>query len=171
MDISATSSLAAVIISTIALFVSGVLAVRQVSMMRHANQMPVLVDLMQEFRSAEFQMAEGYVLNKLSAENDVSLGCSGLTGPPSLAVNLVNSFFLSLGTLVAQDMVDEATVVLLFGFRADRAWKALESRIMREREIRNDPFFAVPFEDLVCRIRDGWPPTDRYRLKFRSLSR
>lgn len=169
MDISASSSLAAVIISIIALFASGILAVRQVSMMRHANEMPVLVDLMQEFRSAEFQMAEEYVLKRLATENDLSLGCSGLTGRASLAVNLVNSFFLSLGTLVAQDMVDEATVVLLFGFRANRAWSALESRIMREREIRDDPFFAVPFEDLVCRVRDGWPPTNRYRLKFRSL--
>ena len=169
MDLSVVSNLAALAISVAALIVSGVLAVRQSSMMRHGNEMPVLVDLMQELRSPEFQKSADYLIHTLAADNDPSLGCSNLPQDARLAVGTVSMFFTSLGALVAHDIADEAIVVTLFGFRANRAWTILEPYIHREREIRGDPFYAVPFEDLVCRVRDGWPPDHRYRLRYRKV--
>jgi hypothetical protein len=71
----------------------------------------------------------------------------------------VASFFTSLGTLVSHRMVDEDMVVAQFGFRARRAWNVLVNYIDQERQLRDDPFYAKPFEHLVHLVRQGWPQT------------
>jgi hypothetical protein len=159
MDPSIILNLAALATSVLALIVSGGIAHRQSKMMRHGNELPVLVDLLQEFRSAKFQAAEDYVLHRLTGEHDPSSGAIGLPVGPRQAVNYVVSFFTSLGALVCHQMVDEKIVVVQFGFRARRAWKVLERYIDQERQIRNDPFYARPFEHLVHLVQQGWPRT------------
>jgi hypothetical protein len=159
MDPSMTLILAALATSVLALVVSGLLARRQSTMMRHGNELPVLVDLLQEFRSREFQTAEHYVLNKLATEHDPWSGTTTLPDDPRHAVNYVASFFTSLGTLVSHSMVDEDMVVAQFGFRAHRAWNVLVTYIDRERQLRDDPFYAKPFEHLVHLVQQGWPRT------------
>jgi hypothetical protein len=171
MDPSMTLNLAALATSVVALVVSGLLARRQSTMMRHGNELPVLVDLLQEFRSRDFQAAEDYVLNKLATENDPLSGTTELPDAPRMAVNYVASFFTALGALAHYQMVDEEIVVAHFGFRARRAWNALEKYIDQERQIRNDPFYARPFEHLVHLVQQGWPPDARYHLKLKTVPR
>jgi hypothetical protein len=171
MNPSMALNLAALAISVFALVVSGLLARQQSTMMRHGNELPVLVDLLQEFRLRDFQAAEHYVLNNLSAENDPSTGTSDMPETPRLAVNYVVSFFISLGTLAYHQMVDEEIVVAQFGFRARRAWEALEEYIDQERRIRSDPFYARPFEHLVRLVQLNWPPDVCYHLKFKTVPR
>jgi hypothetical protein len=99
VDGAALLNVLAVVISFLALAVSGLLASRQASMMRHANEMPILVELMQEFQSKSFQEAEDYVINSLSVEADPAAGWAGLPTRARLAVNTVASFFGSLGSI------------------------------------------------------------------------
>jgi hypothetical protein len=171
MDSSTVLNLVAFATSIVALVVSGLLARQQSTMMRHGNELPVLVDLLQEFRSRDFQEAEHYVLNRLAAETDPSSGSTELPVDPRLAVNYVASFFTSLGALVCHRMVDEEIVVAQFGFRARRAWCVLEKYVDRERQIRHDPFYARPFEHLARLVQEGWPPDTRYHLKLKTVPR
>ena len=62
-----------------------------------SNQLPVLVELFQEFRSTEWQQAEAYVIGRLRAEYDPGLGCSALPDEARIAVNKVVGFFSGFG--------------------------------------------------------------------------
>ncbi|NRQ34145.1 hypothetical protein HII36_20150 [Nonomuraea sp. NN258] len=170
MDFSLLFNILALMLSLTALVISALIALRQSTTMHHANELSVLVDLAQEFRTVEFQRAESYVIESLAKEQDPSLGCSRLPEEARIAVNAVMTFFSSIGTLVVMNMADEVLVVPLFGYRANRAWKALEPFVMRERELRgpNDGFGTF-YEDLVCRIRDKFPLDKSYGLVLRRL--
>ncbi|WP_433207519.1 hypothetical protein ACQP00_41515 [Dactylosporangium sp. CS-047395] len=164
-------NLLALAMSMLALGVSGVLARRQITMMRHGNEVPVLIDLLQELRSPEFQKAEEYVLLRLSSDNDLSHGFFGLSGPARAAVGCIVSYYSALGALVYYRMVDEAIIVGQVGFRANRAWQCLAVYVDYERAARGDLFFAKPYEHLVSLVQRGWPPDDRYGLKLGTVPR
>lgn len=170
MDQSTVINIASLSIAILALVVSAVSATRQWTVMRQANQMSVVVGFMQEFRSEEFQTHERYLLNILAAKGNPTNGVAGQDEPGQRAINYVTSFFSALGMLLVHRIVDEAIVISMFGFRADRAWSLLEGYITRERELRQDPQFASPFEHLVARVRQGWPPDERYRLQQHQIN-
>jgi hypothetical protein len=58
MDFSLLSNVTALELSGLAVATSAILALRQYIAMRHANELPIMVELEQEFRSVEFQRAE-----------------------------------------------------------------------------------------------------------------
>jgi len=60
-------------------------------------------------------------------------------------------------------------VVSKLGYRADRAWTALEPFIAKEREARGGDHHSAFFEDLVSRKRENWPPQEHYGLRLRKL--
>lgn len=170
-DLSFWWNACAILLSVVALLVSVFFASRQSTIMRHSNTLAVVVDLLQEFRSLEFQRAEAYVLaefpDKLPTEQ-------GLSAQPELARvsgYTLTSFFSALGSLVALGIVEERVIVPQFGYRANRAWTILEPYILAERELRGGSDFANLFEDLVCRIRANWPPDTAYKLRLRRLPR
>ena len=164
-------SVAGLILSVAALATSTLLLFRQMTFMRHANQIPVSLNVMQEYRSADFQDARDYVLTALPAEHDPSLGFTHLPQEARRPAIQVTSLFSSLGSLVFFDMIDEKFVVSTLGYRVNEAWEVLEPYILNERKIRNDKDFQTFFEDLVCRIRENWPPEDAYGLKLKSARR
>lgn len=164
------SNVLALVLSTVAILVSGASAVRQITMLRHANQLPVIVDLLREFRSESFQKAQDYVVHRLGAEYPEPVCLSDLSYEARLAASTVRSFFSGLGAMVSEGIADERTVVSVLGYRADRAWSALEPFILKEREARGDAHYAAFFEDLVARTRKNWPPEEHYGLKLRKLT-
>jgi hypothetical protein len=64
VDTSTFLNILALAVSFVSLAVSGLLAMRQTLIMRHANELPILVDLTRDFRAPEFQQAQDYVLNE-----------------------------------------------------------------------------------------------------------
>jgi hypothetical protein len=138
--------------------------------MRHANEIPVSIDLYQEFRSYEFQQAYGFVLRSLASDHDPSLGISGLPEEARFPSVKVASFFTSVGGLVCLGLVDERFAVSMLGTSAHRVWDILEPYIRHERGIRGDDDVLAFFEDFVCRTRDNYPPSRAYGLKFRKLA-
>jgi hypothetical protein len=160
----------ALALSAVSLAISVALALRQVATMRHANQLPVFVELTQEFRDEDFQHAEYYVTERLAKEQSPKLGISGLPEVQRDAVSRVVTLFSTFAALTSFRMVPESMIVALFGFRANRVWTALEPVITREREIRGDPEYLVMYEHLVRRIRDNWPPGKMYPIKLQGLN-
>lgn len=169
MDESSILIIISLIISLVALLTAALLAIRQSILMRHTNELPIFIELTQEFRSRDFQRAEEYVLNQLAAEHSADLGISGLPEDAKAAVTTVLIFFNTFGAYVYFGLADEKIVVSLYAYRANRAWVALEPYIFAERRFRNDDYHVSFFEDLVCRIRDNWPPGVKYHLDEQRL--
>jgi hypothetical protein len=161
-------------ISLLSLAITGLIAARQSTLMRHSNELPIFVELTQEYRSEDYQRAELYVLRQLSTEQPASRGISNLPEGPRMAVTRVFSFYSALGAYVALGLADEQVVISLLGYSINRAWSALEPYILRERTLRNDDYHLIFFEELVCRTRDNWPPHVAYnhnRLRLRDESK
>jgi len=162
-------NIVALVVSAISLITSALLVWRQIGAMRDTNELPIIVDLTQEFRKPEFQRDEHYVVSSLAGEHPASLGCSNLPEEARIAVQNVISIFISLGAFVALNIAEERSVVSLFGYRADRAWRALEPYIREERRLRGGDPFARFFEDLVCRTRENAPWPVKYQVRLRQL--
>jgi hypothetical protein len=158
----------AVAVSVIALLVSGVLTHRQATLARHSNDMRALVDLMQEFRGAAFYDAEFRVLNDVANEIGPEGDYQHLSKKSRAAVNTVMSFFTCLGALVHQGIMQERTLVPIYGFRAAQAWEVLEPYVKQERVRRGDDMLGKPFEDFVCRARRNRPTHIAYKLHYES---
>jgi hypothetical protein len=167
---SNTLSIVSLILSVVAVATSTLFLVRQTTFMRHANEIPISVDLYQEFRSAEFQTAEEYVLKSLSGSHNPSIGLSNLPNEARNPSYRVAAFYSSLGALVALGLVDERFAVSLLGDAAERAWRTLEPYIFNERRICGDDYVFAFYEDLVCRTRENYPVTKAYGLKFKRVS-
>lgn len=153
----------------LALGLSSVLTFRQSVMMRHANEVPLLLETFKEYRSPVYQRHEHYVVTELAQRSPPELGVSGLPEESRIAATSIVTFFNVLGALLIYDMADEKLIVPLFGYRAAQAWGVLEPYIMRERRNRKDDIFAAHFEDLICRVRDHSPPLAAYGLRLRRL--
>lgn len=167
---SVVLNIVAVVLSLASLTISAVLANRQYLAMQRTNQLPVFVELTQEFRSDDFQVAEGYVLLRLHEEQPISMGISGLPDEARIAATRMLTFYSTFGALMVFRMASEAIIVGMFGFRANRTWIALEPYIEREREIRGDPEYVTMFEHVVARTRQMWPPPARYGFTFQRLA-
>jgi hypothetical protein len=152
-------NLVSLFLSLSALGTSTFLLVRQRAFMRHANEIPVTIDLYQEFRSHEFQEAYGFVINSLASDYEPSSGISGLPEKARIPIIKVASFFTSLGGLVYFEMIDERLAVSLLGTAMHRTWDILEPYITREREIRGDDEIYVG-DRAVGRSVTRCPPND-----------
>ncbi|MDT5033078.1 MAG: hypothetical protein QOC94_3249 [Actinoplanes sp.] len=161
----------ALVVAAISLALSVTLALRQLFMMRHANQLPMFVELNQEFRSQEFTESESFVLHELAT--DVSADNGVLLLPPEALkhVNRLTTFYNILGALIIFKVAKESIIVAILGYRASIAWDALEPFILKEREIRGNPYFVCYFEDLVSRARANYPAVSTYNIQLRRLDR
>jgi hypothetical protein len=158
----------ALAVSIVSLAVSGIVALRQVTVMRHANQLPIFIELTQEHRSAAFQGANDRVMSVLADSNLRDRDVSSLPDETRAAFTRVAAFFITLGAMVVFGVVHEAMVVHLFGYRATKAWQAMEPIIKNERVTRRGGRYAAMFEDLVTRTCENWPPGEAYGTVLRA---
>jgi hypothetical protein len=152
--------IASIALSLIAVATSTLLLVRQTLFMRHANEIPVSVDLYQEWRTTEFQAARAYIRDSLSNNHKSSIGLEGLPSEARNATYKVAAFYSSLGALVALGLVDERFAVSLLGGSAEVDWTILEPYIFRQREINGSDYAFAFYEDFVCRVRMNYPLTE-----------
>jgi len=169
MNSSSVLNVIAVVVAFGALTVSLIFALRQTRIMLQANQLPVFIDLIREFRSGSFQQAQYYVLYRLRNENSPEKGILELPDEARLAATAVTSFFSVFGYLVIAGIISEQSAIVALGFSADELWKNLQPFIIAERKLRGNINFSCSFEDFVWRIRANWPPEEHYNLKMRKL--
>lgn len=166
---SLTLTIISLLLSILAVATSTFLLVRQTIFMRHANEIPVSIELHQEFRSEEFQRAYIFVLNSLAPTYSPSLGLSNLPTEVRVQSTKVAAFFTSLGGLVSLGLVDERYAVALMGTLANRAWAVLGPYILCERQLRSDDEVLAFFEDFVCRVRENHPLAKAYGINFKRI--
>ncbi|QQM38060.1 hypothetical protein [Streptomyces liliifuscus] len=96
---------AALMVSVVALGVSGWASLRQLRLAQHANTLPVLVDLFREHRSVRLAGARQFVHERLPG-CDLSAGLDGVPEAERELVRELAWFYDNLGALVAHGVVD-----------------------------------------------------------------
>lgn len=160
-----TINLVALIFSVLAIAVSGWMALRQTRIMRQANQLPIIVELFQEFRGQSIQDSERFILLELRRQHDPNLGYTNLPEPAKAHVHNINTFFISIGVLIAYGVIDAEIMITIIGYRAQQIWSVLEPFVRREREIRGSSYGDY-FEDFVSRCCRTPPETLMEQLKL-----
>lgn len=130
-------ALTGLIVSVIALAVSLAAALRQLRLARHANVVPVLIDLFREHRSRPLMEARRFVYTELHQYN-LSLGLMGLPDEQTRdAVRELMWFYDNLGVMVAHRVVDVEPLAGYLGGSVVDMWKALAPLVRAERGLRS----------------------------------
>ena len=157
-------ALSAVIISIVAVATSVILGGRTLTLARHSNAMPVLIDLLREHRSKRLADARQFVYFDLS-KCDLSLGLGGLPEDKKALVRDLGWFYDNLGALVAHGVIDIAPVSGYMGQSVLLNWEKMQPLIKAERKKRQDSYdperWQVYFENLYHLIREQSPEKAR----------
>ncbi|MFG2128978.1 hypothetical protein ACGFNV_14435 [Streptomyces sp. NPDC048751] len=121
-------------LSAVALLVTLYSAVSQAGLQRRSNQLPAYVDLLADFRSAEFHERYSFVTQRLLAEYDPTLGLSGLPNDVRRQVYDIVYYYQNISVLRLADIVDDEMVALL-RIRVVKVWDAVAPFVLREREV------------------------------------
>ncbi|MEU0646128.1 DUF4760 domain-containing protein [Streptomyces umbrinus] len=163
--------IAALMVSVVALGVSGFVSVRQLRLTEHTNTLPVLVDLFREHRSMRMARAREVVFEQLPGW-DLSAGMEGL---PEAERNLIRElawFYDNLGALVTHGVVDIEPVSGYLGGSVISVWEGMEPLVRVERSKRAQNALPDPnrwqgyFENLyhlVCKVP---PPQARAQSRL-----
>jgi hypothetical protein len=126
---------AALAISLFALAISAAFAARQVALMRHANYVPILIDLLGQFRSLEFNNNYRYVCTRLAHDYDSAAGISGLPDDVRAKVYDVAYYYQLFAALAALRVVRDEHIVAVFRDRIINVWQEIEPFVHAERDI------------------------------------
>jgi hypothetical protein len=170
MDASTVVNLGSLLFSLLAVAVSAAFALRQSKLMRDTNLVPVVIDLFQDFRDPEFKAHLSYIQHKLW--DDCPPADHGMTDLPNEArghAYAVLKFFDTVGLLVAHGVVNELVPLGAMGGSILRAWARIGPYLKNERIRRQDPNYAMFFENLAARAYRMPPARLNARLRLRSM--
>ena len=119
---STVLNIAALCASILALAVSSFLALRQSRLMRHANQLPVVIDLFRELRADTFITREQKIWSTLPGDQDPSKGFGGIPTPLRTYVYDVCLFYQTVAYLIKFKMIDEGLAYTALHYRILRTW-------------------------------------------------
>ncbi|GAA4470895.1 hypothetical protein GCM10023170_088450 [Phytohabitans houttuyneae] len=146
---------AALAVSFFAVALSAGFAARQILLMRNANYVPVLVDLLGQFRSMEFNDNYLYVCTRLQHEQDPAKGISGLPADVRAKIYDVAYFYQLFAALVALKVVKEQDIVAVLRDRIVHVWQAVEPFVHTERSstVPTGPFLMRNLEEFAKRAQ------------------
>jgi len=153
--------LAGLLMAAVALVISLTTAQRQLRLARHANVVPVLIDVFREHRGQHLADARLFVYTEID-RYDLSLGLPGLPddGKRDLVRHLM-WYYDNVGAMVVHRIVDLEPVSGYLGGSVDDMWTALEPLVLAERERRtlaSDPLrWQWYFEHLALQVRSRPP--------------
>ncbi|MGA5503665.1 DUF4760 domain-containing protein [Streptomyces umbrinus] len=157
---------AALVVSLVALAVSGSVSFRQLRLTKHANTLSVLVDLFREHRSVRLAQAPQVVHERLPA-CDLSAGLAGLSENDRDLVRELAWFYDNLGALVTHGVVDIEPVSGYLGGPVISVWEGMQPLVQAERAKRAQNAMPDPnrwqeyFENLYHLVRET--PSDQAR--------
>jgi hypothetical protein len=138
--------------------------------MKHANLLPVLIEMFEEFRAPAFKEHMTYLETELWRE--CPLGKMGMDDLPEEArrhVVPVATFFFTVGVLVANEVIDARLASSYMGRSILRAWTLLEPYIHNERQRRNDEHHLMFFENLAYLVSLNPPSKLNATLKLHNM--
>jgi hypothetical protein len=131
--------------------------------MRHANQIPIMIDLFNHIRSPEFVRKERDLWNGLSKESDPSLRFQRMPDDVHDSVYYICAYYQMVAFLVAFGVLDRRLAILPLHYRVAKTWSTVKPYVEAERDLRGDKYsFFNFFEDfaVMCQRES---PEDIYR--------
>jgi len=125
---------AALVVSLLALIISAAFGARQILLMRNANYVPVLIDLLGQFRSLEFNDNYHFVCTRLAVEHEPASGISSLPDEVRAKIFDVAYYFQLFATLAALRVVRDDHIIPVIRDRVVQVWDAIEPFVLAERE-------------------------------------
>ncbi|MGW5640131.1 DUF4760 domain-containing protein [Streptomyces sp. NPDC003832] len=173
MPIGGLVNVAALLVSVAALLISGAASYRQLILARHANTLPVLVELFREHRSDRLTEARLYVHQELP-RCDISEGLQSLPPEKRKLVRDLAYFYDNLGALVAHEIVDIGPVSGYLGGSVLSTWECIEPLVIAHRNYRYGPLpdglqWQGYYENLYRLIKINPPGVMRRKLEHWSL--
>jgi hypothetical protein len=177
MDSSVVFNIVTTAIAVVAVVTSVVFSARQARIAKHANHISVMIDLLAEFRSADFHRQHDYVTMSLGVEQDPAAGVRGLPDEPKAAFYSVVYYYQSFANLAVFGMLDETLLATVLRTRIVSVWTAVRPFVERERELRGESGgnYLSTFEELA-RLAAQLPPehvrermTENRRRRTRGL--
>lgn len=141
------------VVSVVALGVSGIVSFRQLRLTEHANTLPVLVDLFREHRTVRLAHARR-IVNRRLPTYDLSGGLEGLPDEERDLVRELAWYYDNLGALVTHGVVDIEPVSGYLGGSVITCWEIMEPLVRAER---------------AKRARNGLPDPNRWQEYFENL--
>ncbi|MEV6195693.1 hypothetical protein AB0M19_25195 [Streptomyces sp. NPDC051920] len=137
MDGSTYLNITAICISIAALAAAVWFARQQVRIAREANHLPVLVELLGQFRNVELNEHFIYVCTKLHEEHPPELGqgISGLPRPAKEAVYDVAYYLQTFAGMSTWGITSEQQVAGMLNSRILQTWNAIAPYVEKEREV------------------------------------
>lgn len=158
--------------SIIALVTSVVFALRQSQLMRHANQIPIMIDLFNHIRSPEFVREERNLWTAIGNAGDPHLGFQGMPDDVHDSAYTICAYYQMVAFLVAFGALDRRLAILPLHYRVVKTWSTVKPYVEAERDLRGDKYsFFNFFEDfaLLCQRES---PEEVYRyVRSQALGR
>lgn len=153
---------ASLIVSLIALVLSGLATVRQTRHARSESDMTWVLEVaMRNIRDKEFQSDQRYVLTQLTQDHLPDGGMDALPEPARSMTRNVAFTYEYIAIMHALGMVDSRIALGIFHFRISQVWETLEPYIRAEREVRQAP--CCPFFESLYVHALGKPAEDVLR--------
>ncbi|MBM0238863.1 hypothetical protein JNW88_20060 [Micromonospora sp. ATA32] len=137
---------------------------RQLTLARHNNSLPVLIDLFREHRSNRLAEARHFVNSGLDVY-DLSGGFAGLPEEERELVRDLAWYYDNLGALVLHEVIDVEVVAGYLGGSVTAVWEKIRPLVEAEREKRThdtDPRrWQEYFENLAALMREVPPSKAR----------
>jgi hypothetical protein len=165
MEFSTALSIASLMLSMVAIIIAAYMSVRQVRLMRHANELPAFVDLLQEYRSGDLYVIQSFILNDLG-EYSAERGYSGLPALQRKQFLTMLDYMTSMACLVGFDIVGINHIFAMYGYLFQNMWNQMRPFVEKERE-RTGHDIGYIVEDL-CRKLSKVDPK-RFRRDLRLL--
>jgi hypothetical protein len=125
-----------------------------------SNELPIISEIMNEWRSTNFRSDVSYVLTR-SPQTAKDGGFRALPARWREPAYRVGYFLDYIGVLTSLDIISDELVISMVGTQIIQIWRVLEPFIERERQYRRDTYppgvptgFLVYFEHIVARIID-----------------
>lgn len=167
-------NIAALLVSVVALLVSGAASYSQLRLAKHANTLPVLVELFREHRSDHLAEARRFVHQELP-RRDISEGLDSLSSEEAKKVRDLAWFYDNLGALVAHGVVDIDPISGYLGGSVISTWESMRPLIVAHRARRmaagrdDGAQWQGYYENLYQLVRLHPPAAVRNRLDRWSL--
>ena len=166
--------LAAVIISIVAVATSLLIGMRALTLTRHSNTMPVLVELFGQHRSQRLADTRAFVYKDLG-KFDLSEGLGGLPEDKQILIRELAWFYDNLGALVTHGVVDVAPISGYLGQSVTLVWEQMRPLVESERKRRSDSYdaerFQIYFENLYHLVQELPPAQARSSQRLWRLRR
>ncbi|MGW5640374.1 hypothetical protein [Streptomyces sp. NPDC003832] len=135
MSDSAFLNAAAILISIAAVLTSTWYGRNQLQTAKEANHLPVLAELLSQFRTLELNDHYTYVCTRLRAEHSPELGISGLPDEARKALYDVAYFLQTFAGMASMGIASEDEIIAMLHTRVPQAWTAIQPYVEKEREV------------------------------------